>query len=76
MVANEPADTTRFPTIARAARIGQRIGRAVAKADVAQAVEHILQVYTEVRIDGESFVDTLDRVGLEPYQERVYATAA
>ena len=58
------------------ARIGQRIGRAVAKADVAQAVEHILQVYTEVRIDGESFVDTLDRVGLEPYQERVYATAA
>ena len=28
------------------ARIGQRIGRAVAKADVAQAVEHILQVYT------------------------------
>ncbi len=58
------------------ARIGQRIGRAVAKADVAQAVEHILEVYTEVRIDGESFVDTLDRVGLEPYQERVYATAA
>jgi len=58
------------------ARIGQRIGRAVAKADVAQAVEHILQVFTEVRIDGESFVETLDRVGLEPFQERVYATAA
>jgi len=58
------------------ARIGQRIGRAVAKADVAQAVEHILQVYTEVRTESESFVDTLDRVGLEPFQERVYATAA
>jgi len=58
------------------ARIGQRIGRAVAKADVAQAVEHILQVYTDVRTDGESFVDTLDRVGLEPFKERVYATAA
>ena len=58
------------------ARIGQRIGRAIAKADVAEAVEHILEVYTQRRHEGESFVETLDRIGLEPFQERVYATAA
>lgn len=58
------------------ARIGQRIGPAVAKADVAEAVDRVLLTYTELRDEGESFVDTLDRVGLEPFKERVYATAA
>ncbi len=58
------------------ARIGQRIGPSVAKADVAQAVARILEVYTDFRLGDESFVDTLDRIGLEPFQERVYAVAA
>ena len=58
------------------ARIGRRIGPAVAKPEVAQAVERILQVYTEQRTAAESFVETLDRVGLEPFQERVYEVAA
>ena len=58
------------------ARIGKRIGPSVAKADVAQAVERILEVYTTLRIEGESFVNTLDRIGIEPFQERVYAVAA
>jgi len=58
------------------ARIGQRIGRAIAKADVAEAVDRVLLTYTDLRDEGESFVDTLDRVGLEPFKERVYAVAA
>ena len=58
------------------ARIGQRIGRAIAKAEVAEAVDHILAVYVDLRNEGETFVATLDRIGLEPFQERVYATAA
>jgi len=58
------------------ARIGKRIGRAIAKAEVAEAVDRILNVYTDLRHNGETFVDTLDRVGLDPFQERVYATAA
>ena len=43
---------------------------------MAQAVERILEVYTTLRIEGESFVNTLDRIGIEPFQERVYAVAA
>ena len=58
------------------ARIGQRIGPAVAKAEVAEAVDRILLTYTDLREEGETFVDTLDRVGLEPFKERVYAVAA
>lgn len=58
------------------ARIGQRIGPAVAKSEVAEAVDRILLTYTDLREDGETFVDTLDRVGLEPFKERVYAVAA
>jgi len=58
------------------ARIGQRIGPAIAKADVAEAVQRVLLTYTDLRDGGESFVDTLDRVGLDPFKERVYAVAA
>lgn len=57
------------------ARIGKRLGRAIAKSDVAQAVEDILSVYLDQRDSGEHFSDTLDRIGLTAFQEKVYATA-
>ena len=53
-------------------RIGKRLGPAIAKEAVAETVEQILAVYLAHRDDQESFVDTLDRIGIEPFQERVY----
>lgn len=55
-------------------RLGERLGRAIPKADVANTVEKLMQVYVDHRIEGERFVDTFDRIGIEPFKERVYET--
>lgn len=54
------------------AALGERLGPAVAKQDVGGAVECILRTYTELRLAEESFLDTVRRVGVEPFQEKVY----
>ncbi|MDF9393178.1 MULTISPECIES: nitrite/sulfite reductase [Methylococcus] len=55
------------------ASLGERLGPAIDKAHVAQAVETILKTYIELRQDEESFLDTVRRLGINPFQERVYA---
>lgn len=55
-----------------AARLGKRIGPAFAKDEVVNALEKIVQTFVELRTDGESFLETLDRVGLEPFTRRAY----
>ena len=55
------------------AAIGKRLGPAVAKDKVVSALESILKVYTEQRIDGEQFLATVNRTGIEPFKEQVYA---
>ncbi len=57
------------------ARIGERLGPAVPRGEVADAVEALVAVYLEARADGERFVETVARVGLAPFRERVYAAA-
>ena len=57
------------------ARLGTLLGPAVAYAEVADAVEDIVEAYLELRTrPDEIFIETLARVGLEPFKERVYAT--
>jgi len=58
------------------ARIGKRLGPAVAKSDVAKTIQEVLGVYLEQRTEGERFAETLDRVGIETFKEKIYATAA
>jgi sulfite reductase (NADPH) hemoprotein beta-component len=57
------------------AAIGERLGPAVAKEDVTQAIITILEVYASQRAEEESFLTMVNRVGIEPFRERVYATA-
>ncbi len=59
---------------ANEAAIGERLGRAVPKNEVTQAVGTILEVYIQQRLEEESFLDTVKRVGMEPFQEKVYAS--
>ncbi|HKM88075.1 MAG TPA: nitrite/sulfite reductase [Xanthobacteraceae bacterium] len=57
------------------AALGTLIGPAVRYADVADVVEDIVATYLELREDPqESFLHTVDRTGIEPFRERVYAT--
>ncbi len=57
------------------AALGTLIGPAVRYADVADLVEDIVAAYLELREDPqETFLQTVDRTGIEPFKERVYAT--
>ena len=59
---------------ANEAAIGERLGRALPKNEITQAVGTILEVYIQQRLEEESFLDTVKRVGMEPFQEKVYAS--
>ncbi len=57
------------------AKLGALIGPAVPYAQVADVVEDIAQAYLELRQrPDELFIDTVKRIGVEPFRERVYAT--
>jgi sulfite reductase (NADPH) hemoprotein beta-component len=55
------------------AAIGERLGPAVAKGQVTKAITTILDVYIKQRLDDESFLDMVKRVGITPFKEQVYA---
>jgi sulfite reductase (NADPH) hemoprotein beta-component len=57
-----------------AAELGTLIGPAVPYAEVADVVEDIAAAYLELRRQPEeTFIETMARVGIEPFKERVYA---
>jgi sulfite reductase (NADPH) hemoprotein beta-component len=53
--------------------LGEVIGPSVAKGEVAETIARILDVYVEQREEGEEFLQTVRRIGVEPFGERVYA---
>jgi sulfite reductase (NADPH) hemoprotein beta-component len=55
------------------ASLGERLGPSVAKEEVADVIETLLKTYTELRTDNESFLETVRRTGIAPFQEKVYA---
>ncbi|MEN8261228.1 MAG: nitrite/sulfite reductase [Pseudomonadota bacterium] len=55
------------------AAIGERLGPAVAKDKIVDAINTILSVYVEQRLEGETFLQTVRRAGIEPFKEQVYA---
>ena len=57
------------------AQLGTLIGPAVPYDDVADVVEDIAEAYLDLRErPDELFIDTVKRLGVEPFKERVYAT--
>ncbi|MEY4717719.1 MAG: hypothetical protein RL563_337, partial [Pseudomonadota bacterium] len=55
------------------AKIGDRLGPAIAKNNITSAITDILDVYTKQRLEDEAFLQTVKRIGLEPFKEKVYA---
>ncbi len=54
-------------------RLGKIIGPSFARADMADVVETLIQTYIELRHADERFVDTVHRLGIEPFKARVYS---
>lgn len=58
------------------ASLGSVIGPSVAKRDVPETLARLLEVYVRERQFDERFIDTVRRVGIKPFKERVYAEPA
>jgi sulfite reductase (NADPH) hemoprotein beta-component len=58
------------------ASLGTVIGPSVAKLEVAETIARLLDVYVEQREPEERFLDTVRRLGVKPFKERVYAAPA
>ena len=57
------------------AELGTLIGPAVKFEEVADVVEDVVEAYLALRAHpDELFIDTVKRLGVEPFRERVYAT--
>jgi sulfite reductase (NADPH) hemoprotein beta-component len=58
-----------------ATALGKVIGPSFARADMADVVEKLINTYIEYRHEDERFVDTVHRIGIEPFKQRVYGSA-
>jgi len=56
------------------AAVGAIVGPAFAEADIADAVETVVDTYLHLRADGEEFIETAGRVGIAPFKETLYAS--
>ena len=57
----------------RQAALGKVLGPSFAQKDMPEVIDKILQVYLARRTADERFIDTYQRIGIEPFQEHVYA---
>ncbi len=54
------------------AKLGKVIGPSFAADEMPDVVDKIIKVYIENRHPDERFLDTLDRIGIDPFKNRVY----
>ena len=54
------------------ASLGDRVGPGLPQSEVPAAIERIVDLYLEIRVDDERFLDTYRRVGMERFRAAVY----
>lgn len=57
------------------ASLGKIIGPSFAQEEIPDVVETIVAVYKDKREGNEKFIDTYNRIGLDPFKEKVYVKA-
>jgi len=55
-----------------ATAIGKVIGPSFTAAQIPQVIKIIIQTFVAARFDGESFIETFNRIGIEPFKKNVY----
>ncbi|MCY1362231.1 Nitrite and sulphite reductase 4Fe-4S domain protein [compost metagenome] len=55
--------------------LGKVIGPSFSAAEVPEVIVRVVDTFRDHREPEERFVDTVRRIGLEPFKERVYAKA-
>jgi sulfite reductase (NADPH) hemoprotein beta-component len=59
----------------KVSRIGDKMGPSFEADEVPDVIEKIVNLYVARRQDDELFIDTYERIGMEPFKEAVYGTA-
>lgn len=54
--------------------IGKIIGPSFAAGQMPEVVGRLLEVYVRDRTEDERFIDTVNRIGINPFKDHVYAT--
>ena len=54
------------------AAIGKILGPSFAQEEIPQVIETIVQVFVSNRISEEQFLDTINRIGIQPFKDAVY----
>ena len=57
------------------AALGKVLGPSFSRAEVPSVIKKIFDLYVKNRIDGEEFIDTYNRIGIQPFKESVYVKA-
>ena len=57
------------------AAVAKILGPSFSQAEVAGVIKKITDLYLEQKKQGEHFMDTLSRIGIDPFKEKVYANA-
>jgi len=56
--------------------LGKVIGRSFSAEEMPRVIERIVETFCRHRVRDEPFIDTLGRIGIEPFKENVYREAA
>lgn len=59
----------------RQAALGKVLGPSFAQDEIPDVIEKIIEVYLGKREGNERFIDTYNRIGIDPFKEHVYAKA-
>jgi sulfite reductase (NADPH) hemoprotein beta-component len=57
------------------AALAQILGPAMPPGQIPDAIDAMVETYLTIREDGERFLDTVRRAGLQPFKEAVYVEA-
>ncbi|EHN77322.1 Nitrite and sulphite reductase 4Fe-4S domain protein [Streptomyces coelicoflavus ZG0656] len=56
------------------AALGDIVGKSLPADEVAPAIQRTLDRYLQIRAEGERFIDTVRRVGPDPFRDAIYET--
>jgi len=56
----------------RESRVGEKLGPSFESDQITDVVENIIKLYVEKRLENEPFIDTYERIGMDPFKERIY----
>ncbi|MDZ4302388.1 MAG: nitrite/sulfite reductase, partial [Pseudomonas sp.] len=58
----------------KASALGKVIGPSFSAAQIPDVISRLIATYVRYRESDEPFIDTVQRIGLEPFKERVYGS--